>query len=368
MPTNNILNHTPDEALLSLAHAYYHHQDDHLDTSPRLTISRARALLNTHDLLDEPTWHRFQNGLSQPVFIRLALYDLFDIAPPPATLTPSSTHLAADQWLPLILTAHAQLKQYPVDQLDPASPPQLHTPAGQILQRTAHFLRQQINRTATERDKLARRARYLGPPSSPPPSPTTTTISPTPQTRPLIPVRYPEYNPEIRLDEDEPTPPPITLGTPITITKEELPPAQRRATPNPSPSSSSSTTPSFTIPPAVKEAGQQFTTAVRALFQRQPLGTTRLRVIAQESPNGPGYEGLQVQINCQNIKSHVAGVTDAHGRFTCDLPVPENGRGLTYDITLTWPRHTEPQRERKSITLNADNPEFTLPFYRLLTT
>ena len=57
--------------------------------------------------------------------------------------------------------------------------------------------------------------------------------------------------------------------------------------------------------------------------------------------------------------------TDRDGTFLCELPVRLH-TGLTYDVDVTWPRDEGGDTERKSITLNADRTEFTLPFYRKL--
>ncbi|MEJ2750727.1 MAG: hypothetical protein P8183_22895, partial [Anaerolineae bacterium] len=74
---------------------------------------------------------------------------------------------------------------------------------------------------------------------------------------------------------------------------------------------------------------------------------------------------LQVRVMCKGINSHVAGTTGRDGRFLCELPVRAQ-TGLTYDVDITWPRDMGSEVERKSITLNADRTEFTLPFYQRL--
>ena len=105
-------------------------------------------------------------------------------------------------------------------------------------------------------------------------------------------------------------------------------------------------------------------TAVRQTFGRkEPLASTKLRVLVQEYPDGPGLYGLQVRVTCQGVKSYVAGTTNREGKFLCELPVRVNS-GLTYDVDVTWPREMNNEIERKSITLNADRTEFNLPFYR----
>jgi hypothetical protein len=103
--------------------------------------------------------------------------------------------------------------------------------------------------------------------------------------------------------------------------------------------------------------------AIRQMLGQEEMTTTKLRVLVQEHPDGPGLYGLQVRVTCAGIKSYVAGTTDRDGKFVCELPVRMQ-TGLTYDVEITWPRDKGGDGERKSITLNADRTEFTLPFYR----
>jgi hypothetical protein len=105
------------------------------------------------------------------------------------------------------------------------------------------------------------------------------------------------------------------------------------------------------------------TVALRQMLQHESLGSTKLRVLVQQYPDGPGYYGLQVRVTCKGVKSYVAGTTDREGRFVCELPVRIES-GLTYDVEVTWPRVEGGDIERKSITMNADRTQFTLPFYR----
>ncbi|MCB0035924.1 MAG: hypothetical protein KDE51_17960, partial [Anaerolineales bacterium] len=107
------------------------------------------------------------------------------------------------------------------------------------------------------------------------------------------------------------------------------------------------------------------TQALRGMFKSEEMKTTKLRVLVQEYPDGPGIYGLQVQVTCKGIKSYVAGTTDRNGRFICELPVRLT-TGLTYDVDVTWPRAEGGDTEHKAITLNADRTEFRLPFYRRL--
>jgi len=79
--------------------------------------------------------------------------------------------------------------------------------------------------------------------------------------------------------------------------------------------------------------------------------------------DGPGLYGVQVRVRCKGINAYVAGATNREGIFLCELPVRAQS-GLTYDVDVTWPRDFDGEVERKSITLNADRTQFTLPFYR----
>lgn len=98
---------------------------------------------------------------------------------------------------------------------------------------------------------------------------------------------------------------------------------------------------------------------------REKVKSTKLQIIVQERPDGPGLYGLQVRVSSRGARRYVAGTTNKDGEFICELPVPVNS-GLTYDVDVTWPRDYGNDVERKSITLNADRTHFTLPFYRSL--
>jgi hypothetical protein len=101
------------------------------------------------------------------------------------------------------------------------------------------------------------------------------------------------------------------------------------------------------------------------MFRQEELTSTKLRVVVQKYPDGPGLYGLQVRVSCKGVRSYVAGITDRDGKFVCELPVRVES-GLTYDVDVTWPREEGGETERKSITLNADRTHFILPFYRIL--
>ena len=109
------------------------------------------------------------------------------------------------------------------------------------------------------------------------------------------------------------------------------------------------------------------TTAARRKMRRgrAPMAITKLRIVVQEHPDGPGLYGLQVRVSSRGIRRYVAGTTNQAGEFLCELPVQAD-MGLTYDVDVTWPRDFGGEVERKSITVNADRTHFDLPFYRTL--
>ena len=376
------------------------------------TESRAKALIRAAEAIDDPTLHDFAALMAHETWPRLALYDLLQqsglaqqeavqalvltsgTAVPdegPTTddgqvnLGPPSSVLRPD-WLSLILAAFAWKKEYPLAQLDPASPPAPFSPAGQALKRTAQLIRQQVQRTATERDKLARKLAYSAQvaanqahtldsmPDEPPVAPL------PPHYRPPIPVRYPEVSRDtVRVDDaeagrEEPT---ITRTEPITITDEDLGDGPQRDGPvrmpaititeeqvRPSTPSRPRQQPTRRRAVETKPAPlTQFTDSVRRLFSHnEPMATTKLRVVVEAHPDGPPMYGLQVRVNCRGVRSFVAGTTNEEGHFLCSLPVPLHA-SLTYDVDVTWPRDMNNEVERKSITLNADRTEFKLPFY-----
>lgn len=373
--------------------------------------ARARALLREAGLLDEPTLHDFQRLVETPALQRVALYDLLkesklaaeeEIAAL-ATVGAASKMASARPigWLALAVAAFAWQREYPLYQFDPDSPPDRHSPAGQILTRAAHYLRRQVQRSATEREKLAKQVasrpgdaarslEELEEDDRPiPPLP--------PHFRPPIPVRYPEVAREtVRVDEgEEPeAAQEVTRGEPLVITEDDL--AESDDAPRPEPASEpepdnagnnrpvrmppitisreqveapnppSPLPPSAVImPTASSESRPGLTMALRQMFRSEEMKTTKLRVVVQEYPDGDGLYGLQVRIRCKGIKSHVAGTTGRDGQFLAELPVRLE-EGLTYDVDVTWPRDMDGETERKSITLHADRTEFKLPFYRRL--
>lgn len=360
---------------------------------PEFTRSRAKALLRATGFVDDPTLHDFARLMENATAVRVAFYDLLAStglaeAAEVQALAATSHAAAADQkadipWLALAIAAQAWKSEYPLYQLDPATPPGEHSPAGQLARRAATFLRQQVQRTATERDKLGRKLAFeAGTAVSSTPSleqlPSQQEIAPVPpHFRPPIPVRYPEYAREtLAIEPDEPeAEPPVTRNPPITITESDVappPPAEQRPVTMPpiqitedqlprTPSRRRQRTSA-----SAASSGANFNTAVQRRFGgKEPMRAVKLRIVVQEYQDGPGIYGLQVKVSCQGIKAFVAGTTNRDGLFLCELPVLVRS-GLTYDVDVTWPRDLGSEIERKSITLNTDRTEFTLPFYHRL--
>lgn len=354
---------------------------------PAFTESRARALLRAADVADEPALRDFIALLEQPHAQRVALYDLLgetelvdEKAIEGFATAGAASKMAGAQpveWAALVLAAFAWQRQYPLYQFDPDSPPERYSPAGQIVGRAAHYMRRQVQRGATERDKLARQlAHRPGLGSLPDEVEASAPIPPLPpHFRPPVPVRYPEVAREtLRVDLDsQPEPPAPQRGEPLTITEADLPaePQPERmppitirreqveppAPPSPVPSSG------VLMPASSTSSRPGLTVALRQMFGNEELKATKLHVVVQEYPDGPGLYGLQVRVSCKGIRSFVAGTTDREGNFVAELPVRLH-EGLTYDVDVTWPRDLGGETERKAITMNADRTRFTLPFYR----
>jgi hypothetical protein len=354
--------------------------------------SRAKALLRSADAVDEATLKDFATLMQNVPARRVALYDLLVSArmaedAEVAALVALSTQqgeTSPTAWISLVTAAFAWKGGYSLHQLDPASPPDPYSPAGQVLKRASHFVRQQLLRSATERDRLARQlTRPVGasraledltPPEEP--------IAPLPpHFRPPIPERYPEVASEtLQVDPDAHVPETApTLGEPLVITEEELSGGDNTSTDpvrmppititadqvNPAQLSPPSPLPStgVIVPSSSGQPRPSLTMALRQMFGQEELASTKLFVIVQKYPDGPVLFGLQVRVFCKGIKSYVAGTTNREGKFACELPVRVNS-GLTYDVEITWPRDEGGEVERKSITLNADRTQFTLPFHR----
>ncbi|MFQ5400286.1 MAG: hypothetical protein ACE5E7_11895 [Anaerolineae bacterium] len=376
-----------DGQVLGLAHSLFdwllQDMGENRPGTEVFTDSRARALLRSTDLVDGPTLKSFMQLMERETALRVGLADLLETSGLDEHEGAQGLAVAAAQippvgnrgpipWTALAAAAFAWKNGYPVSQLDPASPPGTYTPAGQLLRRTAQFIRRQVQRTATERGKLGRKLAYdpdavvAGPIPLEALPPSEPVIPLPPHFRPPVPVRYPEVLREtLRVDPAEGhAPVPVFQGDPITITNNDLPPASSAPMRMPPIHIESGQTAAGSRP-ATTAVMSGFTEAIRRKFgrHRERLATTKLRIIAQEYPDGPGLLGLQVRVTCKGIHSHVAGTTNRDGRFLCELPVRVDS-GLTYDVDVTWPRDLGGETERKSITLNADRTEFTLPFFQ----
>ena len=374
-----------------------------------LTESRARALLLAANVLDEPTRHSFAQTVENEQGMRLALYDLMResglteneeiavlaSASAGVAATDSAANAPAASWLALAVAAHAWRSGFLLDRLDPASPPDPYSPAGQVLKRAAYFVRQEVQRSATERDKLGRKLAHVtgGAPTLDAMRPDAPIAPLPPYFRPPVPERYPEYTSGIQVSPDEAEHPATpTRGETISISDEDLtpgapatpsapipqpplridasqlePPAQSTTQP-PAPRPPAAQRPSNVVMPnATTTANTTAATSAARRFGhgRNEMKATKLHVIVQERPDGPGLYGLQVRVSSRGIRRYVAGTTNKDGEFVCELPVQLDA-GLTYDVDVTWPRDFGGEVERKSITLNADRTRFTLPFYRTL--
>lgn len=339
---------------------------------PDFTDSRAKALLRATGMLDDPTRHSFGRLVETELSIRVALYDLLDdsglaendevlaLAATSATATPIAQPIP---FLLLAIAAYAWKRDYPLYQLDPASPPSEHSPAGQIVRRAASFMRQQVQRGATERDKLGRKLAFTGLAGTGTPSldglpPSAPIAAAPPHYRVPVPVSYPET---LRIESEQTavSPPFVPREEPITIEapapEPQIPSGVTRMPPIKIGADELAAPPS---PPRRPAPPRQ-----RKSKNKRPLNTTtKLRIIVQEYPDGPGLYGLQVNVASKSVKKHLAGITNRDGKLLCELPV-NTKEGVTYDVDVTWPRDLGGETERKSITLHADRTEFLLPFY-----
>ncbi|MCA9933250.1 MAG: hypothetical protein H6662_09025 [Ardenticatenaceae bacterium] len=371
---------------------------------PDFTESRAKALLRAANVIDDPTLHSFsklvdwETGSTPETAVRLTLYDLLNetnladesevqAIGAAAAHVQTSNPQAPISWLSLTVAAFAWKSEYPLYQLDPAAPPGEYSPAGQLVKRAAFLLRQQVQRSATDRDKLARKLAYSAPQAGPPNleqmQPDGTIAPLPPYFRPPIPVNYPEMAREtLHVSPEENPSPPVERNDPLAITPDELPgnTAQNvtRMPPiritedqirpeRPDRSQTAHIRSRVVTPQPNAAASTNFSDNVRQFFGRgrEQMKSTKLRVRVTEYPDGPGVYGLQIKVTCKGVRSFVAGTTNRDGKFLCELPVRLNS-GLTYDVDITWPRDLGGDTERKSITLHADRTEFVLPFYRKL--
>lgn len=354
--------------------------------------SRAKALLRAADLLDDPTRHSFIRLMEGETAVRIALHNLLSETGladneeiKALAATTANANLPTSQppnlppeppWLAIAIATYAWKNKYPVQQLDPAAPPDPYSPAGQVLKRAAYFLRQQVQRSATERDKLGRQLAHAPATAAAPslqamPAPSQTIAPVPPHFRPPIPVRYPEVAREtvrIETEEQHDATPPPPRNAPLTITESDLAPSQPQPTRMPTLRITADQIPAEPVRqlrPAPRPPAPPPHQTSSHSRKKEPLKTTKLRVIVQEYPDGPGLYGLQVHVNAQSLRSSVSGITNRDGRFLCELPVYAHS-GLTYDVDIIWPQQFGGHNERKSITLHADRTEFTIPFYQRL--
>lgn len=359
---------------------------------PTFTESRAKALLRATNVIDDPTLKDFAQRMEHETAVRLALYTLLketeladneEVQALAATSgTGEATAAQTPSYLLLAVTAYAFQRGYPLSNLDPASPPAEFSPAGQLIKRAGYWIRQQVQRTATERDKLAKKVAFAGNAQTHasqtvdtlPAQPTAAPVPP--HYRPPIPVNYPEVaNETLQVEAETETPPPpavtaVPVSAKITITEADItpPPAPPRTMPpiritEEQVATTGQRIQRRVVEPAVNNASS-FATAVQRQWKngRERMTTTKLRVVVQEYPDGPAMYGLQIRISCRGVRSHVAGTTNRDGIFMAELPVRVQS-GLTYDVQVNWPRDFGGEKERKSITLNADRTQFELPFY-----
>ncbi len=355
-----------------------------------MTESRARALLLAANVLDEPTRHSFAQAMENEQGMRIALYNLLresgladneEVAALAATsAAQSAAEGGAPSWLALAVAANAWRSDFLLNRLDPASPPEPYSPAGQMLKRAAFFVRQEVQRSATDRDKLGRKlAHAVGGAPTLNSLQSDAPIAPIPPYfRTPVPERYPEYNPEIEVSPDELGQGSASSGV-LSITDEDLSSPSGPSAPSVQPplridvpSTEEPARPAYQPPAPPRVVMPNPTTTANlpsrgrpAARNRRGLRSTKLQVVVQERPDGPGLYGLQVRVSSRGIRRYVAGTTNKEGEFICELPVQIDA-GLTYDVDVTWPRDFGGEVERKSITLNADRTHFTLPFYHKL--
>lgn len=362
-----------------------------------LSESRAKALLLASNALDTPTLNDFGRITASPTQTRLALFDLLDQSGLAddngmGAILPATAEDVVVNWLSLIVGAFALKADYPLDNLDPAAPPAPFSPAGQVISQSATLVRQQVQRSATDRGKLAKKVAFsadMAPALDQLDADGNPIAAAPPHFRTPIPVRYPEYSRDtISVDKDDAVEPsnPVVRGEPIRITEDDLASEQRDITvvvgeSRPVPRSSSGSGRSegsgrsgrslsdVQVPDAVTNAARSATqaagemaSAVRKRVANEPMELTKLRVLVQRHPNGPGIPGVQVKVQTKGVKKFVAATTNENGVFLCSLPVRARA-GMTYYVDVVWPAELGGKRERKTITLNADREQFTLPFY-----
>lgn len=360
-----------------------------------MSESMAHEMLITSKAIDEPMLNDFERAMANTNTVRVAAYDLLESAAiPPATLDVFGNLMGSTPWLATALSAFAWKTGYPVDELDPANPPPQFTPAGQVLHQTGQWVRRQVQLGATERDQIAKKLAYTTPPTPPPAA--------VPDVRGEIPVRYFEFNNELDLAEDAPMSNDDMDDGRLRITEWDLPPeekpidirvtGQSRNVPRPAGQSGASrgranrggrridrrNLPSVTntnddrtelripIPEPLISGAERVSEAVKNGLSGRAMTETRVRVIVAESPNGRGIPAVNVAVRYEHSRKGIAGTTNNNGAIQFSLPVRANGSGLTYEIIITWPLEFGLKEEKKQITLNANRPEYTVPFYARL--
>ncbi|MDX1616918.1 MAG: hypothetical protein R3300_21600 [Candidatus Promineifilaceae bacterium] len=348
----------------------------------RLTDNQARLLLHTAGRIGREA-AALQQPFSSGARKRSTLYHLLqetdlaaEVEVQQLLANDARTPPAEVAWLALVVSAFGWRAGYDVSQLDPASPPVAHTPASQSLRRSLRFLHCEAERSAAEIERLHEMltlpaAGFRGGAGEDAGGP----VPPLPpHFRPPVPERYPEIareTIEVRSDDIAADAPP-SRTEPLVISSEDLETQPAETTtlrieteaadeagqqpPSPLPRSG------VIMPNSASHSRWSLSLALGQLFRQERLKSTRLVIMVKRYPSGPGLRGLQVRVSCKGIKNHLAGVTNAEGTFTCELPVRE-GSGLTYDVAVTWPRELGAAVEQKSITLNADRTRFELPFY-----
>ncbi|MEM9773624.1 MAG: carboxypeptidase-like regulatory domain-containing protein [Chloroflexota bacterium] len=360
-----------------------------ISTPSHLLASKIRSVLLASNLLDDGILREFNQAVGRENGLRLALADLFERFEAPANdllLSPSD---AVCEWLVLVTAACAEQKGYDIENLDPSSPPAPHSPAGLMLAQVADFFKAQTRRTATERDRLAKKLAFdnsalseTSQESSADPAP----AAADPDVRVPAPVTYFEHNPPIKLtvEDIDQQHDPVTTLPPVSLDLTAHPPTPEPES-EPAAPAQPQTMPAIKITrESLKPLSQRVTEQanqawrdvgapaigrvadkVRDILTPEETTSTMLRVQVLDQPQGAGIVGVQVTVTCKGIRSHVAGITDRDGSFICELPVRESS-GLTYDVTVSWPREMGSDREKKSITLSPDRGEFELPFFRSL--
>ena len=380
----------PDVAgLLQLAASIQATLLEGISTPNHLLASKIRSVLIASNLLDDGVLREFNQVIERENGLRLALGDLFERFEAPADDLLLSPADAKCDWLVLVAAACAEQKGYDLENLDPSSPPALHSPAGLMLAQVADFFKAQTRRTATERDRLAKKLAFDS--SALTQNQESAVAEPAqggddPNVRMPAPVTYFEHNPPIKITEEDfdvESEPVVTMPS-VSLDLTAHPP-----TPEPEPEAETPVQPQTmpaikitreSLKPLSQRVSEQANQAwrdvgapaigrvadkVRDILTPEETTSTILRVQVMDRPNGSGIVGVQVTVTCKGIRSHVAGITDRDGAFVCELPVRESS-GLTYDVTVSWPREMGSDREKKSITLSPDRGEFELPFFRSL--